>query len=167
MVSGVQSPRPCLVVLTLLLFAGSAGAQGGAAALVSPVFGADGDTPSQALPGTGSPAHSPSGFETPARNPWLADGPYPMSHHNPAQTDVSTEHGPTRGKDLVASDVKTVPVTWSSSPLVKERGGETTVIAGTATGLVKIRATGEAFEQISVLAYPGDADHSDVTPQKT
>lgn len=166
MVSGVQSLGLCLVVLTLLLFAGSAGAQERAATLVSPAFDADGDTPSQALSETGSPALASSKFATPARNPWLADGPYPMSHHNPAQTDVSTEHGATRGKDLVAADVKTVPVTWSSSPLVKKVGGETTVIAGTATGLVKIRATGEAFEQISVLAYPGDADHSDVTPEK-
>ncbi len=45
MVSGVQSLGPCLVVLTLLLFAGSAGAQEGAATLVSSAFDADGDTP--------------------------------------------------------------------------------------------------------------------------
>ena len=110
MVSG-ESLRLCLVVLTLLLFAGSAGAQERAATLASPAFDADGDTPSQALSETGSPALASSQFATPARNPWLADGPYPMSHHNPAQTDVSTEHGATRGKDLVAADVKTVPVT--------------------------------------------------------
>ena len=102
----------------------------------------------------------------PTRNPWIAAGPYPMSHHNPAQTDVSTEHGPTKGKELEVGDVKTVPVTWCSSPLVKKVGDETTVIAGTATGLVKIRATGEAFEQVSVLDYPGDSDHSDITAEK-
>ena len=132
MVSGVQSLGPRLVVLTLLLFAGSAGAQEGAATLVSPAFDADSDAPSQTLSKTGSPSLVSSKFATPARNPWLADGPYPMSHHNPAQTDVSTEHGATQGKDLVAADVKTVPVTWSSSPLVKKVGGGTTVIAGTA-----------------------------------
>ena len=77
MVSGVQSPGPCLVVLTLLLFAGSAGAQEGAATLVTPAFDADGDTPSQALSETGSPALASKKLATPERNPWVADGPYP------------------------------------------------------------------------------------------
>ncbi|MDG2049502.1 MAG: hypothetical protein P8M78_05020, partial [Myxococcota bacterium] len=90
MLSGVQCLWLCLLVLTPLLFSGPAGAQERAATLVSPAFDADGDTPSQALSGTGSPALASSPFATPARNLWLADGPYPMSHHNPAQTDVST-----------------------------------------------------------------------------
>ncbi|MDP6978385.1 MAG: hypothetical protein QF570_07270 [Myxococcota bacterium] len=30
-------------------------------------------------------------FASPPRNPWLADGPHPMSHHSPAQSDFSTE----------------------------------------------------------------------------
>ena len=103
---------------------------------------------------------------TPPRNPWIAAGPYPMSHHNPAQTDVSTEHGPSKGKDLAVTDVKTVPVTWCSSPLAKKIGDETTVIAGTATGVAKIHATGDAFDLVSVLPYPEDADHSDITAAK-
>ena len=44
--------------------------------------------PGGALRADGTAVHPPK------RNPWIADGPYPMSHHNPAQTDVSTEHGP-------------------------------------------------------------------------
>lgn len=102
---------------------------------------------------------------TPARNPWLAEGPYPVSHHNPAQTDLSTERGPTRGKDLAPGDGRTVPVTWCSAPIVKEVDGETTVIAGAANALVKIRATGEAFEWVSTLPYPEGSDHTDVTPE--
>jgi len=104
-------------------------------------------------------------FAPPPRNPWLADGPYPMSHHNPAQTDVSTEHGATRGKDLTADESHTVPVTWCSAPIVKKVGGETIVIAGAANALVKIRASGEDFERVSTLYYPGWSDHSDVTPE--
>lgn len=102
---------------------------------------------------------------TPTRNPWLADGPYPMSHHNPAQTDVSTEHGATRGKDLTLAESHAVPVVWCSAPIVKEVNGETTVIAGSSNGLVKIRATGEAFEHVATLAYPEATDFSDVTPE--
>ncbi|MFL2936216.1 MAG: hypothetical protein ACJZ7Z_05735 [Myxococcota bacterium] len=105
-------------------------------------------------------------IELPLKNPWLAEGPYPISHHNPGQTDLSTERGPTRGKDLEAQDAKTVPVAWCSAPIVKEVDGETTVIAGAANGLVKIRATGEAFEWVSTLAYPEVSDFSDVTPEK-
>lgn len=106
------------------------------------------------------------GLELPLRNPWLAEGPYPISHHNPGQTDLSTERGPTRGKDLEPEDAQTVPVAWCSAPIVKEVDGETTVIAGAANGLVKIRATGESFEWISTLAYPEAYDFSDVTPEK-
>lgn len=103
---------------------------------------------------------------TPARNPWLADGPYPVSHHNPAQTDLSTEKGATRGKDLTPAEGHTVPVTWCSAPIVKEVDGETTVIAGAANALVKIRATSEDFEWVSTLPYPEGSDHTDVTPAK-
>ena len=88
-----------------------------------------------------------------------------MSHHNPGQTDVSTVHGPTLGKSLTTEDVQTVPVVWCSAPIVKRVGDETTVIAGTPIGLVKIRATGEAFTEIGLMPYPGLEDaHSDVTP---
>jgi hypothetical protein len=101
----------------------------------------------------------------PPPNPWTAAGPYPMSHHNPAQTDVTVVAGPTKGKQLELADAKTVPVTWCSAPIVKKVGAHTTVIAGTPLGLAKIDATGEAFDFVSFMPYPGvDADHSDVTP---
>jgi hypothetical protein len=100
----------------------------------------------------------------PAPNPWSAAGPYPMSHHNPAQTDLSVVEGPTRGKQLTLSDAKTVPVVWCSAPIVKKVGEHTTVIAGTPHGLAKIDATGEAFDLVSFMPYPGlEEEHSDVT----
>lgn len=100
----------------------------------------------------------------PAPNPWAAAGPYPMSHHNPAQTDVSSVEGPTKGKKLTRADAKTVPVVWCSAPIVKKVGDHTTVIAGTPHGLAKIDATGEAFDLVSFMRYPGtETDHVDVT----
>jgi hypothetical protein len=99
----------------------------------------------------------------PTRNPFAAAGPYPMSHHNPAQTDVSVVEGPTRGKKLELEDAKTAPVVWCSAPIVKKVGEHTTVIAGTPHGLAKIDATGEAFDLVSFMPYPGrEEDHADV-----
>jgi len=100
----------------------------------------------------------------PAPHPWAAAGPYPMSHHNPGQTDVTVVAGPTKGKQLTRDDVKSVPVVWCSAPIVKKVRGHTTVIAGTPHGLAKIDATGEAFELISFMPYPGfENEHRDVT----
>ena len=100
----------------------------------------------------------------PAPHPWAAAGPYPMSHHNPAQTDVTVVNGPTRGKQLSREDAKTVPVVWCSAPIVKKVGDHTTVVAGTPHGLVKIDATGEAFDYVALMPYPGFEDeHADVT----
>ncbi len=103
----------------------------------------------------------------PAPNPWSADGPYPMSHHNPAQTDVTVVDGPTEGKQITHDEAKTVPVTWCSAPIVKKVGDHTSVIAGTPIGLTKIDATDEAFHFVNHMPYPGvDKDHSDVTPER-
>ena len=104
----------------------------------------------------------------PAPHPFAAAGPYPMSHHNPGQTDLTIIDGPTKGKQLTVTDAKHVPVVWCSAPIVKkvasEEGGHTTVIAGTAHGLVKIDATGEAFDLIGLMPYPGfEQDHADVS----
>ena len=104
----------------------------------------------------------------PAPHPFAAAGPYPMSHHNPGQTDLTIIEGPTKGKQLRLTDAKHVPVVWCSAPIVKkvasEEGGHTTVIAGTAHGLVKIDATGEAFDLIGLMPYPGfEQDHADVS----
>ncbi len=102
----------------------------------------------------------------PAPNPWAAAGPYPMSHHNPGQTDETVVDGPTRGKQLTRADAKTVPVIWCSAPIVKKVGEHTTVIAGTAHGLAKIDATGEAFDLVSFMPYPGlEDEHADVTAE--
>jgi hypothetical protein len=97
------------------------------------------------------------------RNPFAADGPYPMSHHDPGQTDTTVVNGPTQGKKLTREDVQTVPVSWCSAPIVKKVGEHTTVIAGTPHGLAKIDATGEAFELVSFMPYPGLEDALDVT----
>ena len=103
----------------------------------------------------------------PAPNPFAAAGPYPMSHHNPGQTDLSVVEGPSVGKQLTRQDVKTVPVVWCSAPIVKRREGHTTVIAGTAHGLVKIDATGEAFDFVSMMPYPGlENEHTDITAKE-
>jgi hypothetical protein len=103
--------------------------------------------------------------ELPRPNAWAAAGPYPMSHHNPAQTDVTVVDGPTKGKTLTRDEAKTVPVVWCSAPIVKKVGEHTTVIAGTPHGLAKINATGEAFDLVSFMPYPGlEQEHTDVTP---
>jgi hypothetical protein len=100
----------------------------------------------------------------PAPNPFAAAGPYPMSHHNPGQTDVSIVEGPSKGKKLEVTDAKAVPVVWCSAPIVKRVGEQVTVVAGTPHGLVKIDATGERFDFVSFMPYPGtEGDHSDVT----
>lgn len=108
-----------------------------------------------------------SDINLPARNPWAADGPYPMSHPNPAQTDVTIVRGPTQGKKLSLADAKMVPLVWCSAPIVKKIGGDTVVIAGNPHGLLKIVATGEDFELVSTMPYPGtEGAHTDVTPAK-
>ena len=94
----------------------------------------------------------------PAAHPFAAAGPYPMSHHNPGQTDLTIVDGPTKGRALTRADAKTAPVVWCSAPIVKERGTHTTAIAGTPHGLAKIDATGEAFELVSFMPYPGLED---------
>ena len=92
------------------------------------------------------------------RNPFAAKGPYPMSHHDPGQTDTTIVAGPTKGRKLTRADAKTVPVSWCSAPIVKKVGDHTIVIAGTPHGLAKIDATGEAFDFVSFMPYPGLED---------
>ncbi|MEH6569341.1 MAG: hypothetical protein V7709_09710 [Halioglobus sp.] len=103
----------------------------------------------------------------PADNPWVAKSAYPISHHNPAQTDVTPVNGPTRGKQLTLGDVKTVPLLWCSAPIYKHIGTDTVVVASNPLGLVKVRATGEDFELISNVPYPGREDvHREGSDQK-
>ena len=90
----------------------------------------------------------------PDPNPWVADSAYAISHHNPAQTDMTPVDGPTRGQQLTLDDVKTVSLLWCSAPTYKHIGKETVVIASNPMGLIKVRATGEDFELISNVPYP-------------
>src|SRR5262245_11151576 len=91
----------------------------------------------------------------PARNPWLADSIYPTTHGNPGATDAVTHAGPTRGRTLTSADVQTIPNLFTSSPTVKRTGDETIVIAAGVDGIRKIDASGDTFELVSFLPYPG------------
>jgi len=105
--------------------------------------------------------------ELPATNPWLADSPYAISHHNPAQTDVTELAGPSVGKQLEQKDAKSVPLLWCSAPTYKRVGDDTIVIASNPMGLVKVRATGEDFELVSNVPYPGrEQVHADTSNEK-
>jgi hypothetical protein len=100
----------------------------------------------------------------PAPNPWVANSAYAISHHNAGQTDVTPVNGPTIGARLSLDDAQTVPLVWCSAPLFKHVGDETIVIASNPMGLIKVRATGEAFELVSNVPYPGREDvHAQVT----
>ena len=100
-------------------------------------------------------------------NPWLAQGAYPISHHNPGQTDSTPVDGPDRGKRLSHEDVKSVPLLWSSAPTFKLVDGERIVIAANPAGIIKVRATGEDFTLVSNVPYPGmGAVHEAVTDEK-
>ncbi len=106
-------------------------------------------------------------ISVPAKNKWLTDSVYPMSHYNPGQTDVASVAGPLKGKKLTVKDAKTVAVAWCSAPTVKRIGDETIVIASNPHGLIKIRATGEDFEVISNVPYPHMEEiHAKVSPRK-
>ena len=55
-------------------------------------------------------------------NPWIADSPYAISHHDPAQTDVTPVDGPTIGGRIRYDQAQTVPVVWCSAPIYKRVG---------------------------------------------
>jgi len=100
----------------------------------------------------------------PAPNPWLADSPYAISHHDPAQTDITPVDGPRRGGRLALDQARTVPLVWCSAPTYKQVGEDVVVIASNPLGLVKVRATGEEFELVSNVPYPGrEAVHAKVS----
>jgi hypothetical protein len=91
----------------------------------------------------------------PARNPWLANSVCPTSHLNPAATDAVPHAGPTQGRQLSAADVRIVPTVFTSNATVKREGEATIVIASGLDGVRKIDATGQQFELVSFLPYPG------------
>lgn len=91
----------------------------------------------------------------PAKNPWLTDSVYPTSHHNPAQTDVSPIAGPSASKALGPRDVRIVPKVFVSNPVVTRIGEDRVIYAAGSTGISKILATGDMFEEVAYLPYPG------------
>lgn len=91
----------------------------------------------------------------PRPNPWLATSVYPTSHHNPAQTDASPIDAPGEGKSLLEADVRIVPQVFNSQPIVMRVGDERVLIAAGVNGITKIYATGDAFEAISFMPWPG------------
>ncbi len=108
-----------------------------------------------------------NGANLPEPNPWVTQSVYPMSHYNPGQTDTTAVAGPTTGKQLALDDVKTVAAAWVSAPTVKRIANETIVIASNPLGIIKVRATGEAFEEISNVPYPHmETVHSRVSKGK-
>ena len=103
----------------------------------------------------------------PAKNSWLTDSVYPTSHHNPGQTDASPLDGPTIGKDLTVDDIKTVKGLFNSQPVTKHIGKDRILITAGVLGIRKIYATGEAFEEISFMPYPGLEDLANKTTEES
>ena len=91
----------------------------------------------------------------PARNPWLTDSVYPVSHVNSAATDAVPFPGPTGGRKLSREQVKAVPVLFVSNPTIKKVGRDIVVLAPGTLGIQKIIATGDAFELVTSLRVPG------------
>jgi len=104
---------------------------------------------------TASATYAQNAPNMPARNPWLADSVYPISHNNSAATDSVAHAGPTRGRKLSPSDVKTVPAVFTSNPTVKKISDDTILFAAGLDGIRKINATGKSFELVAFLPYPG------------
>ena len=75
------------------------------------------------------PALAAQAATSPPVNPWLAQGAYPISHHNSAQSDSTPVDGPNVGRRLRTDEVQTVPLLWSSAPTFKVVNGETIVVA--------------------------------------
>ena len=92
----------------------------------------------------------------PPSNPWLAKSSYPTSHINSAQTITVDVAGPSAGRILTDSDIKTVPTVFTSDPTVKIVGQHRIVFASGVNGIRKIVATGESFKEHSFLPYPGN-----------
>ena len=100
-------------------------------------------------------AYAQQAVNLPEKNPWLTDSVYPTSHHNPAQTDVSPIAGPTKSQTLTNADVKTVNSVFVSNPTTKRIGNNRIIFISGVNGISKVLATGEKFEQLSYLPYPG------------
>jgi hypothetical protein len=101
----------------------------------------------------------PAAPNLPPKNPFLATSAFPISHSNPGATEAVAHAGPSKGRKLMRSDVKTIPDVFTSNPTIKNVHGERIIMASGVDGVRKILATGSAFELISFLAYPGHEDY--------
>jgi len=61
----------------------------------------------------------------------------------------------TRDNRLSSKDVRSVPAIFTANPIVKKSGSDTIVFAAGLDGIRKINCTGDRFEVVSFLAYPG------------
>ncbi len=108
----------------------------------------------------------PSIPNMPAANPFLARSAFPISHSNPGATEAVAHAGPRQGRQLSLDDIKAIPNVFTSHPTIKNVNGERIVIASGVDGIRKILATGEAFEFISFVPYPGHEDYpTKATPE--
>ena len=113
-----------------------------------------------------SSAVSATDISLPPKNPWVAKAAYAISHHDPAQSDITEVEGPSISKKLTLDDAQTVPLLWSSAPTYKHIGDDTVVVAANPLGLIKVRASGDDFTLISNVPYPGrEAVHADVSDE--
>ena len=103
----------------------------------------------------------------PTINPWLTQSVYPTSHHNPGQTDASPVEGPTEAQELTTADVKTVKGLFNSQPVIKHIGEDRILIAAGVLGIRKIYATGDEFNEVSFLPYPGYEDLASKTTEES
>ena len=108
-----------------------------------------------------APVEQTAKVNMPTPNPWLTQSAYPTAHINSAQTIAVEFAGPSKGRALTASDIKTVPTVWTSDPTVKMVGKERIIFGCGVNGIKKIIATGESFEEHSFLPYPGFEDVAD------
>ena len=103
----------------------------------------------------------------PARNPWLADSVFPISHGNPAATDAVAHAGPTTGWPLSIADVRMVPNVYTSNATVKTASDATVVMASGVDGIRNINMSGESFALVSFLPYPDlEALSEQATPSR-
>jgi hypothetical protein len=91
----------------------------------------------------------------PTLNPWLTNSVYPTSHMNPAATESVPFAGPTGNRTLTRDEAPIVSTLFISNPTVKTIGADTVAIASGALSIQKIRITGDAFELIGEMPYPG------------
>lgn len=108
-----------------------------------------------AEPGDPSSQDNAIAAEMPPKNPWLTDSEYPITHFDSAASDSTSAVGPTVAEQLAESDVRSVPTTYSSNPTIKYSGDDRIVFAPTMYGIQKIFATGDEFEPVDFLPYPG------------